>query len=354
MPITLLPERTYHMDYLSASTNTETESPADEAVTDYLVTQTPFHLGDDWEFVTDNANPSCSHAEIETLIQKRILSLIDLELMKVLASCHYLNHHNLTAALRLRLHPGYQKASYLDNIKKLKKAGILLSYHPIRKEEMAAGSAAAPVSPVRLYCLSQGAYTYMEQLCPNAHPLLPSSARRKMELAAVGQFLVQFETHYGEQISAMEYQKGTKLGSTTFLLDALIRYRTVFPGQQNQSLVTLLLLSIRRQKGWEKDALSRLHLFGIWLSRHKAECTLPLPVLLVEDIAMAAALYARIHGMESLSGITVYFCPDSLLMVYPPLQALYRCEAGEDGKVTAVRVILEKPLTGQIPQNVAD
>ena len=157
MLITFLPERIYHMDFTRASTNTKTEPPADEAATDYLVTQTPFHLEDDWEFVTDNANPSCSHAEIETLIQKRILSLIDLELMKVLASCHYLNHHNLTAALRLHLHPGYQKASYLDNIKKLKKAGILLSYRPVRKEEMAAGSAVAPVSPVRLYCLSQGA-----------------------------------------------------------------------------------------------------------------------------------------------------------------------------------------------------
>ncbi len=69
---------------------------------------------------------------------------------------------------------------------------------------------------------------------------------------------------------------------------------------------------------------------------------------------MAAALYAKIHGIESLCGITVYFCPDSLLMVYPPLQALYRCEAREDGKVTAVRVILEKPLTGQVLQNGAE
>lgn len=329
------------MDYINLPVNVETETPTDEAISDCLVTQTPFRLGDDWEFVTDNANPSCSHAEIETLIQKRILNLIDLEIMKVLAACHYLNHHNLVEALRLRLHPGYQKASYLDNIRKLKKAGILLSYRPIRREDLAAGADAAPASPVRLYCLSNGAHTYMERITPDARPMLPSSARRKMELAAAGQFLIQFEAHYGEQVAGMEYQKGTKLGNALFLLDALIRYRTVFPGQQEPSLVTLLLLSVRRQRGWEKDALSRLRLLGVWLSRHDTEFLVPLPVLLVEDIAMAVSLYAEMHGMESLPGLTVYFCPDSLLMAYSPLQALYRCEVTEEGKVTAVRARLE-------------
>ena len=339
--LTLLPERTDSMDFITPSVYAEAETPADEAASDCLVTQTPFHLGDGWEFVTDNTNSSCSHAEIETLIQKRILNLIDLEIMKVLAACHYLNHRNLAEALRLRLHSGYQKTSYLDNIRKLKKAGILLSYRPIRKEDLAAGADASPASPVRLYCLSNRAFTYIERITPDAHPILPSSARRKMELAATGQFLIHFKAHYGQQVVGIEYQKGTRLGNALFLLDALIRYHTVFLGQQAPSLVTLLLLSVRRQKGWEKDALSRLHLLGVWLSRHEMECLLPLPILLVEDIAMAISLYAKMHGMESLLGFTVYFCPDSLLMVYSPLQALYRCEVTEDGKVTAVRVKLE-------------
>lgn len=330
------------MNLLNFSRDAEPELPVEETVSDSLVIRTPFHLEDGWEFVTENANPSCSHAEIETLIQKRIINLIDLEIMKVLATYHYINHYNLLTALKSRLHPGYQKASYLANIRKLKKAGILLSYRPVRREDMAAGLVAAPASPLRLYCLSQSAYTYTERICPGAHPLLPSSSLRKEELAAAGQFLIQFEAHYKEKISGMDYQKGTKLGNTPFLIDAVIRYRTVFSERQEQSLVTLLLISVRSHKNWEMAALSRLHLLRVWLSRHETECLLPLPVLLVENIGMATALYAKMSGVEAPAGFPAYFCPDSLLMAYPPLQALYRCETGEDRKVTAVRTVLEE------------
>lgn len=318
--------------------HTKPEQNQETGAEDCLVTQTPFRLEEGWDLISDNTNSSCSHAEIETLIQKRIINLIDLEIMRVLAAYHYINHHNLALALSMRLHPGYQKTSYLDNIRKLKRAGILLCYHPARLEDMAAGIPFSPASPLRLYCLSQAAFTYMETVTPDAHPMLPFSARRKIELAAANQFLLQFERHYKEVLAGYEYEKGAKIGNTPFLMDAVIRYHVLFPGQQDKELVTLFLLSIRRQQGWEKAALTRLHLFRIWLSRHGAECLIPFPVLLVEDLTMALSLYARMQGTESLSGMSVYFCVDSLLMAYPPLQAIYRCETDENGKVSAARI----------------
>lgn len=330
------------MNLLTITKDTAPECSTEETISDALTTRTPFHMEDGWEFVTDNTNASCSHAEIETLIQKRIINLIDIEIMKVLATYHYINHYNLLTALKMRLHTGYQKASYLSNIRKLKKAGILLSYRPVCSSDMAAGFIAPPAAPLRLYCLSQSAGTYMERICDSPHPLLPSSARRKVELAAAGQFLIQFSAHYDERIIGIEYQKGTKLGNTPFLIDAVIRYHMVLPRQQEESLVTLLLLSVREHKNWEKSALSRIHLLRVWLSRHESESLLPLPVLLVENINMATTLYAKIYSMETLAGFSVYFCPDSLLLAYPPLQALYRCEISEDGKVTAVRMGLDK------------
>lgn len=70
---------------------------------------------------------------------------------------------------------------------------------------------------------------------------------------------------------------------------------------------------------------------------------LPLPVLVVEDVEMALRLYAQMQATGSLSGLHVYFCPDSLLMAVPPLQALYRCEANDNGIVTAIRInMIEK------------
>lgn len=317
--------------------NTEPE-PKKETGEDCLITLTPFRLEDGWDLVSDNANPSCIHAEIEALIQKRIINLIDLEIMRVLASYHYINHHNLAMALSMRLHLGYQKTSYLNNIRKLKRAGILLSYYPVSLADMAAGALISPASPLRLYCLSQAAFTYMEAITPDTHPIPPFSARRKMELAAANQFLITFQKHYGEQLAGYEYEKGAKIGNTPFLIDAVIRYYALFSGRQEKELVTLFLFSIRRQQGWEKGALTRLHLFRVWLSRHGEGCRTPFPVLMVENLSMALALYARMQGMDSLAGLPVYFCTDGLLMVYPPLQALYQCETGEDGKVRAVRI----------------
>nr|WP_289766746.1 hypothetical protein [uncultured Acetatifactor sp.] len=318
-----------------------------EATTDLLVSRTPFRLEDGWEMVPENRNTSCSHAEIETLIQKRILNLIDLEIMKILAAYHYLNHHNIRLELEQRLHPGYRKESYSDNLRKMKRAGILLCFIPVPASPLPGASpipGTSPVpaaSPLKLYCLSTAAFSYMAPLT-EAHPILPSSARRKIELAAAGQFLIQFLKHYKDSVIGYEYEKGTKIGNAPFLLDAAIRYRATVPGLPEAQTVTIFLLALRRCTNWEKAALSRLSLFRIWLSRHGGECMLPLPVLLVEDIEMALQLYVQMQAAESLSGLHAYFCPDSLLMAVPPLQTLHQCKTDGDGKVVAIRTDLTK------------
>lgn len=307
-----------------------------DAAADLLISQTPFRLEESWEMVPENRNTSCSHAEIETLIQKRILNLIDLEIMKILAAYHYLNHRNIRAELEQRLHPGYRKQSYSDNIRKMKRAGILLCFVPVPAGPLPDASAPA-VSPLKLYCLSAAAYTYMESLT-DAHPILPSSARRKIELAASGQFLIRFLQHYRDRIIGYEYEKGTKIGNASLLMDAVIRYQATLPRLPEVQTITLFLLAVRRHRNWEQAALSRLRLLRIWLSRHGAECMLPLPILVVEDIAMALGLFAQMQEAETLSELHIYFCPDSLLMAVPPLRALYRCETDDNGKVTAIRI----------------
>lgn len=323
-----------------------------EPATDLLVTRTPFRLEDGWEMALENRNTCCSHAEIETLMQKRILNLIDLEIMKVLAAYHYLNHHNIRTELEQRLHPGYRKESYIDNIRKMKRAGILLCFVPVPASPLPDGERSSAVSPLRLYCLSAAAFTYTEPLT-DAHPMLPSSARRKIELAAAGQFLIQFLRHYGDRVIGYEYERGAKIGNAPFLMDAIIRYRAAVPGLQEPQTATLFLLSLRRYGAWEQAALSRLNLFRIWLSRHGNECALPLPVLVVEDIEMALKLYAQMQAAEPLSVLHVYFCPDSLLMAVPPLRALYRCEADDGGKVTVVRIDITGKICGNPNESIA-
>lgn len=86
----------------------------------------------------------------------------------------------------------------------------------------------------------------------------------------------------------------------------------------------------------------RLHLFKVWLSRHSAEYRIPFPVLMVENMAMAISLFSVLQAQEN--PLSVYFCPESLLMLYAPFSAIYQCEADEEGRIKAVRLAIEADI----------
>jgi len=92
------------------------------AETEPFTAKTPFHMNPGWELLLENSNKNCSHSEIELLLQKRIINLIDIEIMKILAHYPYTNSNNIAFLLNHTLHQGYQKPSYLSNLNKLKKA----------------------------------------------------------------------------------------------------------------------------------------------------------------------------------------------------------------------------------------
>lgn len=91
------------------------------AETEPFTAKTPFHMNPGWELLLENSNKNCSHSEIELLLQKRIINLIDIEIMKILAHYPYTNSNNIAFLLNHTLHQGYQKPSYLSNLNKLKK-----------------------------------------------------------------------------------------------------------------------------------------------------------------------------------------------------------------------------------------
>ncbi len=318
------------------------EEPKMENETDFLVTRTPFSLEAGWELIVENKNPACGHAQIEQLIQKRIINLIDMEILKILASFHYLNHYHITYLLEERLHPNYHKTSYLNNLNKLKRAGLILCYVPVAEGNIAGETPPAPASPLRLYCLSQGAYTYMEPITPDAHAMQPAESLRKVGIAAANQFILHFLHHYKDKVSSMEYLKTVRLGTTAFTIDAILRYRAVLGKDQPAELISLLVLSIRKQDKWEKRAVSLLHLLKVWLSRHDAEYRIPFPVLVVENMAMAVSLFACLQAQEN--PLCVYFCPESLLMLYPPFETIYRCETDEGGRIKAIRLTMRSEV----------
>lgn len=118
------------------------------AETEPFTAKTPFHMNPGWELLLENSNKNCSHSEIELLLQKRIINLIDIEIMKILAHYPYTNSNNIAFLLNHTLHQGYQKPSYLSNLNKLKRAGIILRYtftDTSKQTDEAAATASPPV-----------------------------------------------------------------------------------------------------------------------------------------------------------------------------------------------------------------
>ncbi|MCH5248310.1 MAG: hypothetical protein J1E98_00180 [Lachnospiraceae bacterium] len=303
-----------------------------------FVAKTPFHMEVGWELVLENSNKNCSHSEIELLLQKRIINLIDIEIMKILARYPYTNSGNIAFLLNYTLHQGYQKPSYLSNLNKLKKAGIILRYAFADSAKQVEGTDAT-TSPLRLYCLSQAAHTYMASITPNLHQAATAaiSAVRKLELASLNQFLIRFQQHYSTRVDSLQYIKGTKIGSTPFTIDSVLCCSATHPVFEGKEYIWLFVFSCREYGNWTKNNLTRLKMLRIWLQRHSDEYPVPFVIFLVENLSMALTLYSHMQEEPLLQSFSVYFCPDSLLVSYPPLDAIYSCRTEEDGHLTAIR-----------------
>lgn len=309
---------------------------------DLLLTRTPFHLPKGCDLFAENRNPSCSHAEIETLIQKRTLNPTDLEIMEILAAFPFLNHHNLRYALESRTPKENRKAAYTDNLKKLKAAGIVLCFcmrkttsSPTATDDT--DSLNSQVSPLRLYALSQSACTYMEKIVAVVRPCSTASGILMVRMAAANQFVLHFTALYKDRIRNYTLQKVVRYGKDHAMIDAILHFFPPSGKTFDNNPVSIILLSVRTEDGWLEKEMSRLRILSHWLTCQTDKDTSPVIIFCVEHISMAIDLHTCIHNNSLFIG-EKYYCPDSLLTVYPPLKALYLCETNEQGEIRAIRI----------------
>lgn len=315
-------------------------NPAPDDTPASILSKTPFHMEENWHLLLENKNPTCSHTEIDNLIQKRIINLIDIELIKALARFPFTNIHNIGFYLNHSgaLHQNYQKTSYLDNLNKLKKAGVVARYCFACKPDIYRAGTAKAASPLRLYSLSPPALSYIAPLFPNACPLpMASDTMRKLEIAALNQFLIHFQVSYSEQIKHIDYLKTAKNGSSPFIVDAIIQYRSQNPAFHMSGNISLILLPVRETGAWITHTIQRLKLLHAFISRTPDKYRLPFYLILAESISMIVELYPYLQ-VPPLSGIPFYFALDTTVSAYPPLDCIYYCQQSEDdSSVTAVR-----------------
>lgn len=295
---------------------------------------TPFRLEDAMHIKTENAAHSCSHAQIDQLISKKIINPIDLEIMKLLTDYRYVNTYNINYAINHSLPTVYQKKSYHANLKKLTHAGILLR-HCIMGG--ATGNAQEQcASPLRFYSLPGGAYTYLAPSCDHPrHCTTRFNDRMIMENLALNQFLIRIRTDCEESIRHLATCINKKIGTHAFILDAFIRYMS-----HSQSVgfknISLFVFSTRDFLDGIADMSSRMQLFSRWLHKHQEEHPNYMIIILTESIKNIPLLHAAINAKEVPARYPFYFCTDTALLTAPVFSCLFTCSS-ESGMVDIVR-----------------
>ena len=311
-----------------------------------LTSDTPFRMQEGCHIVLENQNPNCTHAQINTMLNKRLLNPIDMEIMILLSTYRFLNSYNISYFLNelSSLKEYYKKPDYVRNLKKMVKAGILerYSFIPYPKdanmaiESMVNAQAAAPL---RFYDLTPGSYSYINSIADHPHHYTAAADdSRRMELLSLNQFLFRFKKHYGKHIISVSYLLSKKIGNTTFTIDALLKYRVTNKIIKDKGPLFLFVLSVRQTNGFMKKFISRLRLTFLYLERHNQEFPFFMVLVLIENIKIAIDIYAQIQSIPLLKEQPLYFAPDAPVNVYPPLDCIYTCSHSEtDNRICANR-----------------
>lgn len=299
-----------------------------------IIKPSPFHLDESWCIQIENKNRNCTHNEIDTLTMRGILNYTDFEILKLLAAYRYINTHNLEFALRHTLPECYLKTDYQKNLRKLVHAGLLLKHHLCTCTEDTVHQ--DNVSPLRFYSLSPGAYSYIAPLVESPYSLssaLPDYA--VMEQLACTQLLIRLHAVYKDSIRACYQNVPKKIGTHTFMLDALIRFFSYAADQPHS--ITLFLLCGRSHNESRKDLISRMDLFLRWLEKHSNEYGQYMVLILLERFKDIPLIFHDISAYRKrLFTFPLYFAVDTDILAAPLFNRLYQCSNDESANKSTV------------------
>lgn len=307
---------------------------------DSFTSPSPFHLEDNWQFRIENKNRNCTHNQIDALSLKGLLNPIDFAIMKLLAQYRYINTYNLAFALGGTLADCYQKEDYRRNLKKMVHAGILLKYCIcLSVEGIATGT---PVSPMRFYSLSPGAFSYISPLVENPYTQTCAIPEyRIMEQLALNQLLIRFHSSYKDHVRRSFCNAKKKIGAHSLTIDAFMQYQAYTKDQPHS--VRLFLFCGRNHKKSHDGLVMRLLLFFRWLDQHIDEIRDYMIVILVENMQnipeVMHDVYIQANGRFSYP---LYFALDTNIMVYPLFDCLYHCSFDENSEHYVIKRIAIK------------
>lgn len=301
----------------------------------------PFHLNENWIVRIENHNKNCTHAEIDSLILSTAINDTDLHIIKLLAAYPYINTYNITFFLNHSLPEPYKKKDYQRNLRKLVHAGILLKHALYQNHPGAApdGYTPSPVSPLRFYSLSPGAYSYISPIVDTPHcrtEAIPDY--RIMENLAISQLLLHFHVTNGEHFKKHLMDIKKMIGKHTLTIDSYIHYSSsvVKPGAS----VHIFIFCCRSHKDSHSDLIHRLVLLFHWMNRHKEQYPEYMVLILMETLKDIPLIAHDIFTQTKReTAYPLYYTLDTNLLSYPLLDSLYQyVEDPEAGKCDIQRI----------------
>jgi len=302
-------------------------------VLECITKPSPFHLEENWKLKIENQNKNCTHAEIDILMSKGILSEIDLEIMKLLAKFHYVNSFNITLALKHSLASAYQKEHYHANIKKLVRAGVLLKYSFVFNDD--SFSSGSPMSALRFYSLSSGAQSYTSSFVDT--PLAKSNLSidyQIIEQLATNQLLIQLSSTY--RSSSINYILNSKkaVGAHLLNINAFIRYKIT-----SSKSIEVFLLCGRDLIQSQRNLTARILLLFDWLNHHQPNHPYMILILL-ESLPSIISTTKQLNSHATTSfRCPVYFSLDTNLLLSSLFDSLYQCFANDETSALTIQKV---------------
>lgn len=281
-----------------------------------LITNTPFHKEEDWFFRLDNKNKNCSCFEIDLLLYKKVLNLIDLEILYALYTFTYLNHYLITTYVNQisKLQEEYKKETYSKNLLKLTKAGIILRYSLVNPSM-------SDHETLRCYRLSPNAAMYIGRTRNKKYSYTINSIQI-LELLTLNQLKINFMKYYSNKLFEC-----TEFTKQCFTMNLCIPYASFQIQTDKQALSKNLLLfafALRYHIGMEQKFVDEISKYFLFVKKNHATCLI---LILVEESASIKSLYSLAKEVDSSQSL--YFLTDAVTVSLPALCNLLFCSEKE-------------------------
>lgn len=306
-----------------------------DTITHEISYQSPFHLEENWSIHSENHNKNCTFAELDSLISKGILNTIDLEIIKLLGRWSYINTHNISLALNDTLPLAYQKPDYRSNLRKLVNAGIIIRHFIFSAD---ASIAPTPITPLRFYSLSPGAFSYISPQIETAHKQrLLLTDIQIIEALAVSQFMIQLLANNHLQIKHCRTQITRIINHSPMLIPAEFTVTC----SSHMPRLNIHVLCARGNKQSISNVISGTRVLLECISKQQDSFSPHMIIILAESMHEIPSVHKG--TLSSPCSSCIYYTTDQAIFTDVLFNALYQCDES-NGHLAIMRIKMRDTL----------